>query len=80
MHGGEVIKLQVQQIGASLGLILPDELVGRLGLDQGGSLYATVNADGSLDLSPHAPKFEKGMKVAEKAMDTYRNALNELKK
>lgn len=74
------MKLEVQQIGDSLGLILPDDLVGRLKLDQGASLYATVNADGTLDLSPHDPAFEKGMRVAEKAMNTYRNALTELKK
>ena len=74
------MKLEVQQIGESLGLILPDDLVGRLKLDRGASLYATVNADGTLDLSPHDPTFEKGMNIAEKAMDTYRDALTELKK
>ncbi|KQT49954.1 AbrB family transcriptional regulator [Methylobacterium sp. Leaf456] len=74
------MKLEVQQIGDSLGVILPDDLVGRLKLDQGASLYATVNADGSLDLTPHDPTFGKGMKIAEKAMDTYRVALTELKK
>ena len=74
------MKLEVQQIGDSLGVILPDDLVGKLGLDQGGSLYATVNADGSLEISPRDPALEKGMKVAEQAMNTYRNALAGLKK
>ena len=74
------MKLEVQQIGDSLGVILPDDLVGRLGLDRGASLYAMVNADGSLEISPHDPTFEKGMEIAEKAMDTYRDALTELKK
>ena len=73
------MKLEVQQIGDSLGVILPDDLVGKLGLDQGGSLYATVNADGSLEISPRDPTFEKGMKIAEQAMNTYRSALTDLK-
>lgn len=40
----------------------------------------TENADGSVRLSPYDPTFEKGMKIAEKAMKTYRNALAELAK
>lgn len=74
------MKLEIKRIGNSTGLILPKELVGRLKLNQGDWLHVTENADGTLHLSPYDPTFEKGMKIAEKAMKTYRNALAELAK
>ncbi|ACK83820.1 MAG: AbrB family transcriptional regulator [Methylobacteriaceae bacterium] len=74
------MKLEVKRVGNSTGLILPKELVGRLKLEQGDWLYVTENADGTVRLSPYDPTFEKGMKIAERAMKTYRNALAELAK
>ena len=74
------MKLEVKRVGNSTGLILPKELLGKLNLAQGDWLYVTENADGSVRLSPYDPAFEKGMKIAEKAMKTYRNALAELAK
>ena len=74
------MKLEVKRVGNSTGLILPKELVGRLKLEQGDWLYVTENADGTVRLSPYDPTFEKGMKIAEQAMKTYRNALAELAK
>ncbi len=74
------MKLEVKRIGNSTGLILPKELVGRLKLDQGDWLHLTENSDGTVLLSPYDPTFEKGMKIAQKAMKTYRNALAELAK
>lgn len=77
---GVPMKLEVKRVGNSTGLILPKELVGRLKLEQGDWLYVTENADGTVRLSPYDPTFEKGMKIAERAMKTYRNALAELAK
>ncbi|GJE80273.1 MULTISPECIES: AbrB/MazE/SpoVT family DNA-binding domain-containing protein [Methylobacteriaceae] len=74
------MKLEVKRVGNSTGLILPKELVSRLKLEQGDWLYVTENADGTVRLSPYDPTFEKGMKIAERAMKTYRNALAELAK
>ncbi len=74
------MKLEVKRVGNSTGLILPKELVGRHKLEQGDWLYVTENADGTVRLSPYDPTFEKGMKIAERAMKTYRNALAELAK
>ena len=74
------MKLEVKRIGNSTGLILPRDLIGKLNLEQGDWLYVTENADGTVRLSPYDPTFEKGMKIAEKAMKTYRNALAELAK
>lgn len=77
---GVPMKLEVKRVGNSTGLILPKELVSRLKLEQGDWLYVTENADGTVRLSPYDPTFEKGMKIAERAMKTYRNALAELAK
>ena len=74
------MRLEVKRVGNSTGLILPKELPGKLNLAQGDWLYVTENADGSVRLFPYDPTFEKGMKIAEKAMKTYRNALAELAK
>ncbi|TXN45247.1 AbrB family transcriptional regulator [Methylobacterium sp. WL7] len=74
------MKLEVKRVGNSTGLILPKDFLGKLNLAQGDWLYVTENADGSVRLSPYDPAFEKGMKIAEKAMKTYRNALAELAK
>jgi len=73
-----MMKLEVKRVGNSTGLILPKELPGKLNLAQGDWLYVTDNSDGSVRLSPYDPAFEKGMKIAEKAVKTYRNALAEL--
>jgi putative addiction module antidote len=74
------MKLEIKKIGNSTGLILPKELLTRLDLQQGQWLSVTENADGSIRLSPFDPDFDKAMKIAERAMKTYRNALAELAK
>jgi putative addiction module antidote len=74
------MKLEIKKIGNSTGLILPKELLGRLKLDQGDWLYVIEMPDGGVRLTPYDPTFDKGMKIAEKAMKTYRNALTELAK
>jgi putative addiction module antidote len=73
------MKLELKRIGNSTGLILPKELLARLGLEQGDSLVLTETPDG-LNLRRHDETFEKGMKIARKAMRTYRNTLKELAK
>lgn len=74
------MKLEIKKIGNSTGVILPKELLLRLNLKQGDAVYATEAADGTLHLTPYDPVFEKGMRIAEEAMKTYRNALRELAK
>lgn len=74
------MKIEIKRVGKCVGLDLPDELMGRLKLDQGDWLCITENADGTWLLSTYDPTFEKGIEIAEKAMKTYRNALAELAK
>lgn len=74
------MKLEIKKIGNSTGLILPKELLARLGLGQGDSVYVIEAADGEMRLVPHDPEFERGMEIARKAMKKYKNALRELAK
>ena len=74
------MKIEIKKIGNSTGLILPKELLTRLGLKQGDSLFVTQLPDGGVKLTPRDPNFERGMDLARNAMRKYRNALRELAK
>jgi putative addiction module antidote len=74
------MKIEIKKIGNSTGLILPKELLAKLQVKLGDTLFVTETADGGLKLAPHDPNFERGMEIARKAMQTYRNALRELAK
>lgn len=74
------MKIQLKKVGNSNGFILPKEVMASLRLEQGDWFNLSENADGSLSLRRSDPVFEKGLEIAEKAMVTYRNALEELAK
>jgi putative addiction module antidote len=73
------VKLEIKKIGNSTGLILPKELLARLGLEQGDAVIVTETSSG-FSISRDDPTMAKGLKSARKAMKTYRNALKELAK
>lgn len=73
------MKLQIKKIGNSTGLILPKELLARLGLIQGDEVIVTETPDG-FKISRTEPVFERGLEIARQAMKTYRTALKELAK
>jgi putative addiction module antidote len=74
------MKIEIKKIGNSTGVILPKELLTKLRLKLGDTLFVTETADGGLKLVPHDPAFEQGLEIARKAMRTYKNALRELAK
>ena len=73
------MKIELKKIGNSTGIILPKELLARLGLAQGDELVITETSEG-FKVSRQTETFEKGMEIARKAMKTYHNALKELAK
>jgi putative addiction module antidote len=73
------MKLKITTIGNSAGVILPKELLARLRLDKGDTLYATELPDG-IKLSPFDPKLAAKMEVAERIMREDRNVLRKLAK
>jgi putative addiction module antidote len=73
------MKLEIKKIGNSTGIILPKELLVRLGLEQGDEIMVTETPDGFKVTRP-TETFEKGMEIARKAMRTYHHTLKELAK
>ncbi len=71
--------LKLTQIGNSVGLVLPKELLALLQVEKGDTLYATRSPDG-VRLTPFDPAFEEQMKAAREIMKARRNVLHELAK
>jgi putative addiction module antidote len=73
------MKLKITAIGNSAGVILPRELLARLRVEKGDSLYATELPDG-VKLTPFDPELAGQMEVAERVMRKDRNVLRKLAK
>jgi putative addiction module antidote len=71
--------LRLTQIGNSVGVILPKEMLANLKLEKGESIYVTETPDGYA-ITPHDPVFEQQMMAAQQIMKKRRNALHELAK
>jgi putative addiction module antidote len=71
--------LKLTQIGNSVGVILPKEVLARLRAEKGDSIYITETPDGYA-VTPHDPAFENQMVEARRIMKKRRNALHELAK
>jgi len=71
------MKIKITTVGNSAGVILPKELLARLRLAKGDTLYATELPDG-VKLSPFDPQLAKQMEVAEKVMRKRRTLLRKL--
>jgi putative addiction module antidote len=71
--------LKLTQIGNSVGLILPKEMLARLKLEKGDTVFATEAANGVM-LTPYSAEFEAQMALARKVMKKRRDVLRELAK
>ena len=71
--------LKLTQIGNSLGVILPKELLGKFRLKQGDDLFVTETPDG-FSITPHNQEFERQMALAREVMKENRAVLRELAK
>ncbi|KQV48625.1 transcriptional regulator [Pelomonas sp. Root1217] len=71
--------LKVTQIGNSLGVILPKEVLARLKVEKGDVLYLSDAVNGVL-ISPYSPEFEQQMDAARSIMKKRRAVLRELAK
>ena len=67
------------KVGNSVGVVLPRDVVAKLGLDVGDPLSIS-DAPGGITLSRYDPVFEEQMAVARAVMKRRRNALRELAK
>jgi putative addiction module antidote len=71
--------LKLTQIGNSVGVILPKELLARLNVEKGDSLFWTEAANG-VNLSTYDPEFDEQMSEARKIMKKRKEVLRELAK
>ncbi|MBS7808521.1 AbrB/MazE/SpoVT family DNA-binding domain-containing protein [Variovorax sp. PCZ-1] len=69
--------LKITQIGNSLGVILPKEILARLKLEKGDQIFMTEAPDG-YRLVNTDPSFSIQMKTAQEIMRKRRNVLREL--
>ena len=69
--------LKVTTVGNSVGIILPKEILDRLRVGKGDSLYAVETREG-IQLTPYNPAFAAQMEAAEKVLREDRDALRQL--
>jgi putative addiction module antidote len=71
--------LKLTQIGNSVGVILPREMLAKLGMAKGDTIYAVDQPDG-VRLTVADPEFAAQMEVARRVMKDRRAVLRELAK
>lgn len=71
------MQLKIIAVGNSAGVLLPKELLARLRVDKGDTLYVAETPDG-VKLMPHDPLLAAQMAVAEQVMREDRAVLSKL--
>lgn len=74
-----MVKVKVTQVGNSLGIILPKEVLSKLEVKKGSEITLVEQPKGFL-ISSFDPEFEKAIEIAQEGMLRYKNALSELAK
>lgn len=73
------VALKLTQIGNSVGVILPKEVLTRMRLEKGDTVFLTESPDG-FRITGYDPDFAEQMDLAESIMKQRRNVLRELAK
>ena len=71
--------LKLIQIGNSVGVILPKEVLARLKVGKGDTLYVTETSAG-VALTPYDPSFEDQLELGREFMREYRDTFRALAK
>jgi putative addiction module antidote len=72
--------LKLTQIGNSVGVILPKELLARLKVEKGDTLFVTEAADGGVTLTPYDPSLAEEVERGREFMREFRDTFHELAK
>ena len=72
-------ELKLRKVGTSTGTIIPKEMLARLRVEQGDSLYAVETPQGYL-LTPYDPSIEEQLKAGQDFMKEYRETFKALAK
>lgn len=71
--------LRLTRIGTSTGAVLPKEMLTRMKVEKGDTLFAIETADGYL-VTPFDPAIEQQLKMGREFMKEYRDTFKELAK
>jgi putative addiction module antidote len=71
--------LKLTQIGNSVGLILPKEILARLKLEKGDTVFVTEAANG-INLTPFDPTIEQQLELGREFMREFRDTFHQLAK
>lgn len=71
--------LKLTQIGNSVGLILPKEILARLKLKKGDTVFVTEAANG-VNLTPYDPELENELAMGREFMREFRDTFHQLAK
>jgi putative addiction module antidote len=74
---GSVVKITT--VGSSAGIVLPKEILAKLRVEKGDSLYVT-ETPGGIQLTPYDKEFSRQVVAGRKVMRKYRDALRKLAK
>lgn len=75
-----MVALTVKQVGNSLGVVLPKDLLTRMKVAKGDTLYVTEAPGGEFRVTANDPDFERQMALAEEIMHEDRDILKVLAK
>lgn len=71
--------LKITTVGNSAGIVLPKEILAKLRVDRGDSLYVSETPDGIV-LTPYSPELAEQLGRAETIMREHRDVLRRLAK
>lgn len=74
-----MLALKLTQIGNSVGLVLPKEVLARLKLEKGDTVFLTEAPEG-LNLTPYDPSLEAQLEAGREFMREYRDTFHALAK
>ena len=69
--------LKITTVGNSVGVVLPREILERLRVEKGDTLYALETPNG-IELTPYDPEFAEQMDIAKRVMREDRDVLRKL--
>jgi len=72
--------LKITQIGNSVGVILPKDVLARMRVAKGDTVYVTESANGGITLTPYDPALEEQLELGREFMREYRDTFRQLAK
>ena len=70
-------KLKLIEVGDSIGVVFPKELLAQMGLNIGDAVYVTESPDG-MDITTHNPEFEAQVRIGQEIPKERRAVLRAL--